>query len=140
MTVTNSGIRVGDGSRKMFNIHSNLTDNFEIGEKANNDIWLHGKVIDGDFVFNGRLYLKSGQSGTLIDNFPKGDTPDGWSQRRRLDVEGYELLDERGECIFAYRVEGNVCFVDVSLYNAAGALVATSGQGGLVIDGISFRM
>lgn len=122
-------VRKGDPA---FNLMTNMCDYFEIGSKHGSDIWLEGEVLDGEFLFNGRLFLHDGSVGTVIDNFPKGPTLEGWSQRRRLDVEGYELIDPRGETIFSYRVEGNVCLVDVSLYQANGELAATGGQGGIV--------
>lgn len=115
-----------------FNLMSNMCDYFEIGNEAGDDVWLEGQVLDGEFLFNGRLVLHDGSSGTVIDNFPRGERLDGWSQRRRVDVEGYELVDPRGEVIFSYRVEDHVCMVDVSLYQRNGELAATAGQDGIV--------
>lgn len=140
MSLYMGGNVVLGGGGKVFNIHSNLTPSFEIGNSKGGDVWLEGSIVDGEFLFNGRLYLKDGSFGTVIDSFPKGVTPGGWSQNRLLDVEGYQLIDKEGEIVFAYHVEGNICFVDVNLYNSAGELVATGGQGGLVIHGISFCM
>ena len=140
MAIIMSGNVVSGGPPERFNIMSNLTPYFEIGEKEGVDVWLEGQIAEGEFVFNGRLYLQDGQFGTVIDNFPKGPAPTGWTQRRRLDVDGYELLDGRGERVFAYHVEGKVCFVDVNLYKADGSLAAHPGQGGLVVQGVSFKM
>ena len=139
ISVYMSGNVVVGGPPERFNIMSNLTPSFEIGEQNGNDVWPEGRIVDGEFVFNGRLYLHDGQVGTVIDNFPKTPSPEGWSQRRRLDADGYELLDSRGERVFAYHVEGQVCFVDVNLYNAAGGLAAHAGQGGLIIHGVRLK-
>lgn len=115
-----------------FSVLTNLCDYFRLGNEDGDDIWLEGQVLDGEFIFNGRLYLKDGSYGTLIDSFPKGSTLEGWSQRRRLDVEGFELVDPAGEVIFSFRVDGLICSVDVSLYKKDGTLAAHGGQGGLV--------
>ncbi len=81
---------------------SNLCDYFEIGNRQGDDVWLEGLIVEGEFLFSGRLYLHDGSMGTIIDTFPKGPTLEGWSQRRRTDSEGYELVDPRGETIFSY--------------------------------------
>lgn len=115
-----------------FSILTNLCDYFQFGTPANKDMWLEGQIVDGEFIFNGRLFLHDGTSGVIIDNFPKGNTPAGWSQRRKLDREGYELFDNRGEMVFSYYVEQQTCFIDVNLYKADGSPAVHSGQGGLV--------
>ena len=108
-------INVGPGD-PAFNVMSNLCDYFEIGEKGGADVWLEGQIVSGEFVFNGRIILKDGSHGTVIDNFPKGPTPKGWNQRRNLDVEGYELFDNRGELVFSYTIEDRICSVQMNLY------------------------
>lgn len=115
-----------------FNVLTNMCNYFQLGVPAGDDVWLEGEVVEGEFVFNGRLYLHNGNVGTVIDSFPKGPTPDGWTQRRKPEVEGYELLDGRGEVVFSYHVEGSTCVVDVNLYKKDGTLAAHGGQGGLV--------
>ena len=85
------------------------------------------------------VYAKwaSGQiddAGTVIDNFPKGPTPNGWTQARRADVEGYTLLDPRGELVFSYRIDGETCVVDLNLYQKNGSPAVHGGQGGLVVE------
>ena len=124
------GVRPGD---RAFDVVNNLVDYFCIGEEKGEDVWLEGQIVDGEFVFNARLFLRDGKMGTLIDSFPKGPLPDGWQQRPRFDVEGFELLDEDGELIFSYHVDDNLCVVDANLYRANGELAAHSGQGGLVL-------
>lgn len=94
------------------------------------DVWLEGKIVEGEFLFNGRLYLKNGAFGTLIDSFPKGPVQQGWTKRLKLD--GYELLDGQGEVIFGFHMEGKTCVIDVNLYKANGDLAAHGGQGGMV--------
>lgn len=115
-----------------FNVLSNMCDYFELGTQNGDDVWLEGQIVDGEFLFNGRLHLKNGQQGTVIDSFPKGPIKNGWSQRRKLDAEGYELLDDQGEVIFGFHVEDKICFIDVNLYQASGEFAAHGGQGGLV--------
>ncbi|WP_156397167.1 hypothetical protein [Sphingomonas sp. Root1294] len=122
-------VRPGDPA---FNVLTNMCDYFELGNSSGNDVWLEGRIVEGEFVFNGRLYLKNGKLGTLIDSFPKGPVQEGWTQRRKLDADGYELLDEHGEVIFGYHVDGKICVVDVNLYKANGELAAHGGQGGMV--------
>lgn len=117
-----------------FNLMTNLCDYFELGNREGNDVWLEGQIVDGEFIFNGRLFLHDGSFGTVIDSFPKGPAPQGWTQRRRMDAEGYELVDSRGERIFSYHIEGKICFVDVNLYTASGQLAAHSGQDGFVTN------
>lgn len=131
------GVRPGDPA---FNVLSNMCDYFEIGQRDGDDVWLEGQIVQGEFIFNGRLYLQGGQMGTVIDNFPKGPVQNGWSQRRRLDGDGYELLDQNGERVFAYQIRDNVCLVDMALYNATGELAAHSGQGGFVVHVKPVRM
>lgn len=122
-------VRPGDPA---FNVLTNMCNYFELGISSGEDVWLEGQIVKGEFVFNGRLYLKNGAHGTLIDSFPKGPVQQGWTQRRKLDVDGYELLDEQGEVIFGFHVDGNICVIDVNLYKANGDLAAHGGQGGIV--------
>lgn len=130
-TMINNWINVRKGDRA-FNILSNMCDYFQLGLESSGDIWLEGKIVEGEFIFNARLFLHDGDYGTLIDNFPKGPTPQGWTQNRRLDCEGFELLDNRGETVFKYHVDENVCHIDVNLFKADKTLAAHGGQGGLV--------
>ena len=116
-----------------FNILSNFCNYFEIGRREGEDVWLEGQIVQGEFLFNGRLYLPSGELGTVIDNFPKSPAPKGWKQRRRLDAVGYELLDQNDERLFAYHIEGPVCVVDVNLTRSNGELAAHPGQGGIAL-------
>lgn len=116
-----------------FYVMSNWCDYFSLGERTGDDVWLEGRIVDGEFVFNGRLFMHDGSGGTVIDSFPKADLPDGWTQARTLDVEGYQLRDPRGELVFAYSVDGPVCTVEVDLYSKSGDLAAHGGQGGMVV-------
>jgi hypothetical protein len=138
-TFIDNGTR-GSQDGPAFRLLSNLVRYFEIGVPYGQDVWLEGKIVDGEFVFNGRLFLHDGTFGTLIDNFPKGPLPHGWRQQRSLDNGGIELIDSRGETIFAYRVDGDICSVEVNLYAADGTLAATKGQGGLVINIDQFQL
>jgi hypothetical protein len=122
-------VRRGD---RAFNVLTNMCDYFELGQSDSDDIWLEGQIVEGEFIFNGRLYTADGQVGTVIDGFPKAVAPDGWTQRKRLDVEGYKLVDANDEAIFSYRVEDNICSVDVNLFQADGTLAAHGGQAGLI--------
>ena len=115
-----------------FDVMTNLCDYFRFGTEGGDDIWLEGRIVDGEFVFNGRLFLHDGSGGVVIDSFPKADVLNGWTQERRMDAEGYRLLDPRGETAFSYFVEDNICKVDANLYDKNGELVVTAGQGGLV--------
>ena len=116
-----------------FYVMSNWCDFFSLGEADGDDVWLEGKLVDGEFVFNGRLFMHDGSGGTVIDSFPKANLPDGWSQKRRLDVEGYELRDPRGDLVFSYWVEENTCHVELDLFTKSGDLAAHGGQGGMVV-------
>lgn len=131
MTMRGNSFNVRPG-QPAFNVLTNMCDYFQLGVRAGNDVWLEGEIVEGEFIFNGRLYLKDGQLGTVIDSFPKGPTENGWTQRRKADADGYELLDDREEVIFSYHVEGSTCVIDVNLYKADGSLAAHGGQGGLV--------
>jgi len=133
-----SGGRVNvEPGEPAFNVQSVHCPNFEIGFPNGDDVWLRGDVIDGDFIFNGRLFLHNGGGGTLIDSFPKGPAPDGWEKRPSMHGEGYDLVDDRGEILFGYRVdEERICHVTVNLYRADGSLAATGGQGSLVTNGV----
>lgn len=131
-TMGNNRIDVRPGD-PCFNILSNLCDYFELGKAEGADVWLEGQVIEGEHIFNGRLFAADGSSRTIIDNFPNGSVPDGWQQRRRMDVDGYELLDARGETVFSFHVDDQkICHVDVNLYKADRSVAAHSGQGALV--------
>jgi hypothetical protein len=111
---------------------SNRCNYFELGNADGDDLWLEGKIIDGEFIFNGRLFMHDGSQGVVIDSFPKAEVLSGWSQERRMDAEGYRLIDPRGETVFSYFVEGTTCKVDASLYKKSGELAVTAGQDGLV--------
>jgi len=123
---------------KGFNLLSNLCDYFEIGSKAGDDIWLEGEMVGPgqEYLFNGRLYHSDGMAGEIIDSFPKA-VPAGWTKRKSLDCEGYDLIDHNGELVFGYRInENGVCDVQVSLHRADGTIAAAAGQGGLVTQGV----
>jgi hypothetical protein len=122
-----------------FDVLTNICSGFEMGTERGEDVWLQGKVIDGQFIFNGRLFTKSGQVGAIFDSFPARQAPEGWTQRRRIDVEGYELVNIDGEVIFSYRVDGKGCTVDVDLYKADGSLGVHRGQDGIICH-IPLRM
>jgi hypothetical protein len=125
-------VRQGDPA---FSIGTNVCGWFELGVRHGADYWLEGQVVgDGEFLFNGRLFLPGvTQAGTVIDNFPKGPAPKGWTKRPRVDGNGYELESD-GTVPFGYRVvsiqipgldtESRICFVTVNLYGSNGALVA----------------
>ncbi|MCW0047392.1 hypothetical protein OIU13_12725 [Brevundimonas sp. BT-123] len=132
MVMSRNWINVSPGDRA-FNIRSNMCDYFRLGIEDGNDVWLEGRIVGTEFVFNGRLFLHNGEQGTVIDNFPKGPSPAGWSQRRKGDAEGYELLDDRGEVVFSYHVDDKTCVIDVNLYKADGSLAAHGGQDGLIV-------
>jgi hypothetical protein len=120
------GIRPGDPA---FEIATNLCGRFELGMQEGTDYWLQGNIVGGtEFLFNGRLFLPDSPvaAGTIIDNFPKGATPQGWTTRPRVDGEGYELTSAAGVVIFGYRVEAHVCHVTVNIYAADGDIVAES--------------
>jgi hypothetical protein len=129
MTATDRGGRfyVAEGA-PAFLIASSLCNYFELGEKAGSDYWLEGEIAAAtDFVFNGRLFLPGGSaSGTIIDNFPKGPAPDGWTKRPLLTGEGYELV--AGEVsLFGYEVlTDRVCKVAVKIFAMDGQVVAES--------------
>jgi hypothetical protein len=65
-----------------FNVHTNLCDYFQIGQRIGDDLWLEGQIIgpENEFVFNGRLFSKNGHVGTILDNFPKASAPEGWTR------------------------------------------------------------
>lgn len=73
-------VRPGDPA---FTVGTNICDWFELGTKAGADYWLEGQIVgEGEYLFNGRLFLPGvTEAGTLIDNFPKGPTPKGWTKR-----------------------------------------------------------
>lgn len=119
-----------DGS--CFDVLTNIADEFEFGSEAGGDLWLQGRIIDGQFIFNGRLFTQAGKVGAIFDSFPAKQAPEGWVQRRRLDVEGYELINGDGAVIFSFSVDEKVCTVDVDLYQADGSLGVHRGQGGLI--------
>jgi hypothetical protein len=110
-----------------FEIATNLCDWFELGIRDGNDYWLEGQIVgDGEFLFNGRLFLRNGTAGTIIDNFPRGPMPEGWTRRQRVDEEGYELISNDGVVLFGYRVHDKICHVAVNLYAVDGEIVAES--------------
>lgn len=120
-----------------FAVASDRYDYFELGERKGDGHWLEASVIDGEFNFNGRIFLpaSSGEqaSGTIIDNFPKGPAPSGWEQHRQVDRQGYKLISKNGKVLFGYVVDGAVCRVTVNIYAADGGLVAESGDTDLII-------
>jgi hypothetical protein len=127
-------VRPGDPA---LSIGTNVCEWFELGNRAGSDYWLEAAIVGGnEFLFNGRIFLANGSAaGTVIDNFPKGPTPNGWTKRPRADGTGYELVSD-GTVLFGYRVVGvpipgrstasSICFVTVNIYNSKGELVAES--------------
>jgi hypothetical protein len=123
-----------------FLIGTNLCDCFELGARDGSDFWLEGTIVgNGEFLFNGRLYLPpsddgpQSEPGIIIDSFPKGPTPNGWTKRPRPDGDGYELVADDGTVLFGYRVEGRICLVTTKLYSSGGQVVAEA-------SGDSFRI
>jgi hypothetical protein len=122
-------------------ISTNITDCFELGRQQGTDYWLEAKVVDGEFLFNGRLFLSQAErsagtrsAGTIIDNFPKGPAPAGWTRHPHVDEEGYDLKSD--VTLFGYRVvpwqipgthiQSRLCLVTVNIYAADGGVVAES--------------
>ena len=118
-------VRPGDPA---FVVATNVCDWFELGNRDGDDYWLEGNIVgEGEFVFNGRLFLPgSSVSGTLIDNFPKGPTPEGWAKHIHPDHDGYQLVSQDGTVLFEYAVKERLCMVTVNIYAADGGLVAES--------------
>jgi hypothetical protein len=123
------------GGGRGFNVASNLVPNFEIGElphegtnRLGTTYFLKGEMVgpDEEFLFNGVLFLPdASKSGTIIDNFPKGPTPKGWTMEPLIDAEGYKLRDNKtGAIIFGYQVIENVCHVITNIYDDNGVLIA----------------
>lgn len=125
MSMNRINVRPGDSA---FVIGTNLCEWFELGNKTSTDYWLEGNIVGPppEFIFNGRIYVPGiSAAGTVIDNFPKGPDPTGWTKRPRLAGNGYELVDEKGKVLFGYEVlAGNICHVTVNIYAADGAMVA----------------
>jgi hypothetical protein len=115
-------VRPGDPA---FEIATNLCDVFELGTEGGNGHWLHAHIVEGEFLFSGRLFARGRLAGTVLDNFPKA-TPEGWTRRQRVDGEGYELVDKDGMVLFGYRVDNKVCRVTVNIYDSSGEIVAES--------------
>src|SRR3990167_5895442 len=108
-------VRPGDPA---FLISTNLCDYFELGDRAGVDYWLEGLIVGPppEFVFNGRIYVKGHGQGTIIDNFPRGPTPSGWTKRALLNGNGYELVSGN-ETLFGFEeLPGHICRVTVNLY------------------------
>src|SRR5690349_6701581 len=120
-----------------FSISTNICEYFELGRRDGADYWLEGQIVGGaEFIFNGRIFVPGiSGAGTVIDNFPKGPTPQGWTKRQRADGQGYDLFAD-GKTLFGYRVvpvpipgrgaTSALCFVTANLYTAAGQTVAES--------------
>lgn len=130
----------GGGNVTRINLLSNLCSRFTLGNIEGEDVYLDGRIVDGQPVFNGRLFLPNGGAGTVIDNFPRGPVQEGWTQRRSLDRPGFDLVSNQDEVIFGYYVDGDTCFVMTNLYRMNGDVAAHPGQGGIVINGVNFTM
>ena len=128
MTLNMMNVRPGDPA---FLVSTNLCDWFEIGIKLGDQHWLEAEIVGGgpdvEFLFNGRLFLPgSAGAGTIIDNFPKGPSPDGWTKRPLAGADGYELVSD-DITLFGYEVmPGCICKVTVNIYSPNGSLVAES--------------
>lgn len=111
-----------------FEVATNICDYFELGTREGQDYWLEGTIVgEGEFLFNGRLFVPNAHiHGTIIDNFPKGPTPNGWTKKPLMDDDGYSLVDQTGKTVFGYRVVDKICLVIVNIYSAASELVAES--------------
>jgi len=132
------------GGAPSFNVASNYVPRFTIGSPEGDDVWLRGELVGDDRqpVFSGHLFLSDGSAGTVIDNFPKGPTPNGWTKRQRLNGAGYELVDDEGRILFGFSIdEYGICDVTVNLYDMDGETVATAnGQDGLITNGAAVGM
>lgn len=117
-----------------FSITTNVCDYFELGRREGSDYWLEGQIVGGEFLFNGRIFIPGiSQAGTVIDNFPKGPAPTGWTKRQRVDRQGYELVSDKA-VLFGYRVvsvpipgssvSSPLCLVTVNIHTTNGELVA----------------
>jgi hypothetical protein len=128
-------VRRGDPA---FIIGTHAYDWFDLGVREGTNYWLQVEIVNGtEFLFNGRLFLPTpGHGGTIIDNFPKGPIPDGWTKRSHVDSTGYDLVSWNGTVLFGYRAacyliaglqkESLVGLVTVNIYAADGGLVAES--------------
>lgn len=127
MSVTLIGnITVREPGEKLFAISSDKAPFFEFGRRDGDDYWLEGLIIRDEFIFNGRLFLPEPATnfGTVIDNFPVGPAPAGWTKRPRVDEPGYELVDASGTILLGYRVAGDYCITTVNIFAKDGSLVA----------------
>lgn len=123
----------------MFNLQSNLVPYFCIGDPAGDDVFLEGKLLDGEPIFNGRLFLSDGNFGTVIDTFPKPQKLENWIQRRDVNTGSYELVHPSGELVFKFGTKGNICTVETNIYKRDGTVALTGGPSALVADGIAIR-
>lgn len=137
MPIEMSGNIIISGERRMFNIASNIVPYFEIGELPDTKYFLKGETVgpDEEFLFNGVLFLQDGdKSGKIIDNFPKGPIPKGWTKEPLVDAEGYKLTDNNtGAIIFGYRVIEQICYVITNVYNENGIVIAEANGNNLLI-------
>src|ERR1700730_10508534 len=129
MPIAMSGNRANIfGDARGVNVASNIVNYFEVGESPRTKYFLRGEMAgpDNDFLFNGILFLPDGAgSGTIIDNFPKGPIPKGWTKHPYVDGEGYKLTHtETGKIIFGYQTIENVCHVTTNVYNENGMIIA----------------
>ncbi|MPZ58425.1 MAG: hypothetical protein GEU91_18420 [Rhizobiales bacterium] len=107
-------------------IATNLCDWFELGQRTGSGHWLEAQIVaDGEFLFNGRLFIRGRTAGTIIDNFPRS-SPAGWTRRQLAQGEGYELVADDGTVVFGYRVNGRICHVTANIFDTSGEIVAES--------------
>lgn len=133
------------GIDRGFKVASNTVDYFEIGALPHTKYFLKGEMVgpDEEFLFNGILFLPDvSKSGMIIDNFPKGPLPKGWTKEPLVDAEGYSLTDDKtGTIIFGYRTIENICYVITNIYDENGIIMAeTAGDDFLVQSNVKYLL
>lgn len=129
-------VRWGDPA---FSVATNLCDYFSLGTEEGEGHWIEGQMVgpDKEIVFNGRIFFPPSNAaeavnGEIIDNFPRGPVPAGWTRYQRDN--GYDLVDRNGRTLFGYTVgDDGTCVVTVNIYTAEGELAAESTDGSLLV-------
>ena len=144
MPIMMRGNIISEGNRNYFDIGSNQTPFFQIGLKQGDDLWLQGELAgpNEEFLFNGRLFVPGNiNTGTIIDNFPKGPAPNGWYIRKFADQEGYELVSNDSEIVlFGFRVQGQLCIVTTNLIDKNGNIAVETNNMSLCVYGFPVRL
>jgi hypothetical protein len=105
---------------KCFKVASNYANYVEIGVRGITDYYLEGRIEDGRFLINARLYDPETRQHLSIEDNVNSDTA------FQLDATstGYRVKNESGRVIFGIEVRVEECLLLGTIHDRDGSIIA----------------